>query len=239
MVPTTTSTSTSVAPSTTTTTVPQSGDYNPTVGVIPPAAQAEIAAFHPTPPGTTTPLVAALAPLAAYGITPTEAAILGFGRFPVAGKAIWSDDFLSPRFGADGSFRFHDATDIPAACGTPIRSPDDGILTQGSDPGGGTTAEITEADDTFLFLAHLSGYADGTVSGQHVSVGDVIGYVGQTGAATGCHLHLEIHPRGGPAVDPKPFLDAWYADALADAPLVVQEVRALGAPAVGIGATPY
>ena len=225
-----TTTSSSMPPpsttSTTSTTVPPAGDYaNPLVGVIPPDALAQIAAFHPTPPGSTAPLVAALAPLTSLGLTPQQAAIIGFGRFPVAGKAIWSDDFLDPRFAADGSFRFHHATDIPASCGTPLRAPDEGTLTQGSDPGGGTTAEITEADGTYVFLAHLSGYDPSTVSGQHVRIGDVIGYVGQTGAATGCHLHIEIHPRGGEAVDPKPFLDAWYQNALANASLLVDELR--------------
>jgi murein DD-endopeptidase MepM/ murein hydrolase activator NlpD len=225
--PTTTTTSTTSTTTTSTTVAPSGADvFNPTVGVIPPEAQALIDQFHPSPPGSTVALLAALAPLRAMGISPTVLPANGFGRFPVAGKAIWSDDFMDPRFTVDGTFGFHHATDIPSPCGTPVQAPDDGTMTQGSDPGGGTTITITEPDGTYLYLAHLAGYAPGTRSGEAVRVGALIGFVGQTGAATGCHLHIEIHPQGGQPVDPKPFLDAWYADALAGAPLLVQ---ALGA----------
>ena len=212
---------------TTTTTPPAGADATGlTGGVIPPDAQAEIAHYPITPPGTTDPLLAALAPLSRLGLSAAQIAAVGFGRFPIAGHAIWADGFLEPRFTADGTFKFHDAIDIPAACGTPERAPDEGILTQGSDSGGGTTVEITEPDGTYMYMAHLSGFAEGTASGQHVHVGDLVGYVGQTGDATGCHLHLEIHPQGGQPVDPKPFVDAWYADALAAAPVLVDAARA-------------
>ncbi|MHB8463616.1 MAG: M23 family metallopeptidase [Acidimicrobiales bacterium] len=231
-VPTSSTSTTSTPPKTTTTTTtttvaPGGGDAaGLTGGVIPPDALAEIAHFRITPPGDTSALLKALEPLGRLGLTPTQAAIIGFGRFPIAGVARWSDSFLEPRFTADGTFVFHHAIDIPAACDTPERAPDEGTLTQGSDPNGGTTVEITEPDGTYMYMAHLSGYAADTTSGQHVHVGDVVGYVGQTGAATGCHLHLEIHPQGGDAVDPKPFVDAWYGDALAEAPVLVDALLA-------------
>ena len=52
---------------------------------------------------------------------------------------------------------------------------------------------------------------------------DVLAFVGNSGDAAGgaTHIHFEIHPRGGEPVDPKPFLDAWLADALAAAPGLV------------------
>lgn len=216
----------SAGPSTTSTTVAPSSDAVYLTGHVPPEAQARIDAIHRTAPGTTGALLDALAPLQKLGYTATQAAVIGFGRFPVAGPARWADDFLEPRFGADGSFSFHEGNDIPAACGTPIRSPSDGTVRPGADPAGGNNVIVTEADGTYLYMAHLSAYPAGQVAGSTVKTGDVIGFVGQTGAATGCHVHFEIHPRGGDAVDPKAFLDAWAAEALAAAPVLVDAIRA-------------
>ena len=223
---TTTSSPTSTTGTTSTTSAPGGGDSVGLVGTVPDWAQREIDAYPITPPGTSDPLIAALAPLHALGLSTDEIDRLGFGRFPIAGHAAWRDSFLEPRFDADGTFKFHHAIDIPAGCGTPERAPDEGILTQGSDPGGGNTVVITEPDGTYMYMAHLDSYAPGTASGQLVHIGDVVGFVGATGAATGCHLHLEIHPQGGDPIDPKPFVDAWYADALAEAPVLVAAVRA-------------
>lgn len=224
--------STSTPTTTTTTTLP-AGD-GPLIGVVPPADQAIINGIVRTPPGSTAPLLAALRGLGALGLTPTQAAEVGFGRFPVAGPATWTDDWYEPRFNATGGFGFHMGIDVVAACGTPLRAAAAGTLRQGSDPAGGTNAEITEPDGSYIYMAHLSGYEPGQSSGQQVRVGDVIGFVGATGDATGCHLHIELHPRGGPAVSPKPFLDAWAAEAIAAAPLLVDAMRAdRGMTAIG------
>jgi hypothetical protein len=147
------------------------------------------------------------------------------GRFPIAGYASWHDDWLEPRFSADGSFHFHQGNDLVADCGLPIRAPTDGVLTEGADPGGGFTVVVTQADGTYYYMAHLSAYVLGVVSGQHVRTGDVIGFVGRSGDATGCHVHFEIHPLGGPAVDPKPFVDQWVQDAVTDAPGLIEGIR--------------
>lgn len=211
---------------TTSTTVPPAGDGVYLTGHVPAAAQAQIDAVRRTPPRSTVALLDALAPLGALGYSQTQAAILGFGRFPVAGPARWADDWLEPRFAADGTFSFHEGNDIPAACGTPIRAPSDGTVRPGADEFGGNNVVVTESDGTYIYMAHLAGYPPGEGAGNPVRVGDVIGYVGRTGAATGCHVHLEIHPRGGAAVDPKAFLDAWASEALADAPVIVDAVRA-------------
>ena len=147
--------------------------------------------------------------------------MVGFGRFPVAGLATFSDDWLMPRF--TGTFHLHHGTDVFAAGGTFVRSPSDGVLRLESDPLGGTSAYVTEPGGTYYYLTHLAGYAPGVRSGQHVHVGDVIAFVGNTGDAAGgaTHVHFEIHPAGGGPVDPKPILDAWIADALAAAPALV------------------
>ncbi len=61
---------------------------------------------------------------------------------------------------------------------------------------------------TYYTYAHLSGFAPGLVKGSKVVKGQVIGYVGDTGnpGAGNYHLHFEVHPGGGSAVDPLPLL---------------------------------
>ena len=242
--PTTTTTgpaTTTTRPATTTTTTvgatsPSPAGVSPDAGpspngaaapqlVVPSWAQEVIARTPVSPPNNSGGLVLALQPLVGLGFSPLQAAVLGMGRFPVAGFASWRDDFLDPRFGPDGSFHFHGGEDLVAACGVPLRAPTDGTLRIGADPAGGNTVEVVQSDATFFYLAHLSAWVLGQVSGQAVRAGDVIGFVGQTGAATGCHLHLEIHPRGGPAIDPKPYVDAWVADAIARLPALIDAAR--------------
>ena len=223
------------APDDTTTSTPGEGDNggaNVPRGVVPADAQAIIDSYPRSPANSTTKLLAALQPLIDLGVPQDQAYQIGMGRFPVAGEANFVDDWLFPRW--DGSFHFHHGTDIFAAGGTPIRAPADGVLRQDTDNLGGTVAYVKEADGTYYYMAHMSGYVAGQVTGQEVKTGDIVGYVGNSGDAAGgpTHCHFEVHPNGGEAVDPKPYLDQWLSDAIAAVPQLIASVRASKVPNV-------
>jgi len=151
-------------------------------------------------------------------MTAEEAAIAGFGHFPVAGLADYRDDWWEARFGPP--FHLHQGTDIFAARGTPVRAPFNGVLRFEDSGLGGKGAFLTEADGTYYYMAHLDSFAKQFSTGSVVKQGEVIGYVGDSGNAQGGspHVHFEVHPRGGAAVNPKPLLDAWLTEAINSAP---------------------
>lgn len=102
----------------------------------------------------------------------------------------------------------HDGTDIAAACGTPIRAAANGrVIARYYNESYGNRVIITHGFARGVALAtsynHMSGYS--TYVGERVERGDVIGYVGTTGASTGCHLHLMAF-EDGETVDPMGWL---------------------------------
>lgn len=97
--------------------------------------------------------------------------------------------------------RAHTGVDYAAATGTPVMATSDGVVThRGVNGGYGNMVEIRHANGYVTRYAHLNGFAD-VRSGGRVSQGQVVGYVGMTGLATGPHLHYELHQNGTP-VDP-------------------------------------
>ena len=190
-------------------------------GPFPPELQALTNSIRRTPANNTKALVAALAPLQQYGLDPTEAAVVGFGRFPIAGLASYSHDWWYPRFGP--GWRLHEGTDIFADFDTPVRAPVDGTVKITNGGLGGVSVYVIQPDGTYWYLAHLAGTTQGLTTGATVTTGDVVGFVGNSGNAAGGppHVHIQIHPAGGAPIDPKPVLDQFIQDAIALAPKVI------------------
>jgi murein DD-endopeptidase MepM/ murein hydrolase activator NlpD len=193
--------------------------------VVPPEAQKIINAVKRTRPSSSEGLWNAVQQLVDLGMSREEADRAGLGRFPVAGPAHWAHDWLYPRYGP--GFRFHLGTDVMADYGTPVRSPVDGVASSHKDTLGGLTARVTMPDRTAFAFAHLSGLVEGFPEGQEVHVGDILGYVGDSGNAKGTpHVHVAVYPKGGPATDPKPVLDGFLHDAEAALPGIVDAYAA-------------
>lgn len=136
----------------------------------------------------------------------SEIVITGF-VFPVADPHTFSSTFGAPRSGG----RSHEGNDIFAPMGTPLLASERGVIdNMGTGTLGGIKLWVIGESGTQYYYAHLIAYADGITDGTQVEAGEVIGYVGNTGNAitTPPHLHYEIHPEGGDAIDPYPLLHA-------------------------------
>ena len=102
--------------------------------------------------------------------------------------------------------RMHWGQDIAAPGGTPIHAAHAGVIDYIAPLGTfGNYVRIVHNDDIETGYAHMSRFEPGLKVGDHVNVGDVIGYVGTTGLSTGNHLHFEISV-SGKKVDPVEFL---------------------------------
>jgi peptidoglycan hydrolase-like protein with peptidoglycan-binding domain len=128
--------------------------------------------------------------------------------FPVQGLCSYENTWHAPR-GAD---RKHLGVDIIAKEGNLLYAVADGTITKlytvGTDKLAGNGVRLTMADGTYFFYGHMQKIADGITIGTKVKAGQVVGYLGKTGGTTTPHLHLEVHPLGGAAIDPTPVVSA-------------------------------
>jgi len=112
------------------------------------------------------------------------------------------DSWGAPRSGG----RRHEGVDMMAGYGTPVYAAQSGTVAHSSSGLGGLTAYVYgDSGDTTMYM-HLQGFSD-VPAGAHVSAGDLIAFIGDSGNAAGSpHLHFEYHPGGGAAVNPYPYV---------------------------------
>lgn len=120
---------------------------------------------------------------------------------PIRGNYAFADTWGAPRSGG----RRHEGVDMIAPSGTTLVAAESGTVRFSTNRLGGNAAWITGNSGTKYYYAHLLGFTGGNRS---VSQGEQIGTVGQTGNAGTPHLHLQIHPGGGTAVNPYPYVRA-------------------------------
>jgi len=129
--------------------------------------------------------------------------------WPVQGPVASSFGEREDPFNGEGAF--HTGIDIDAPYGTPVRAAGDGNVTGAATVGGyGREVLLDHGHGVATLYGHLSAIA--VVAGQHVTRGQVIGYVGQSGRATGPHLHYEVRVHNVP-VNPHKYLRESYQQA--------------------------
>lgn len=132
----------------------------------------------------------------------------GIEALPMQGPCWFSDSWGAPR----GDGRRHTGVDLFAEPRSYVYAVVDGTLTRRAwdQPGrrAGNAWWLTAADGsgTYYFYAHLADFAPDLSVGSRVQAGQIIGFMGNTGNSGFPHLHFEIHPGGGAAVNPYPLV---------------------------------
>jgi murein DD-endopeptidase MepM/ murein hydrolase activator NlpD len=133
----------------------------------------------------------------AYYTPEGESMRKAFLRTPV--DVFWISSHFDPsrKHPVLNTIRAHNGTDYAAATGTPIRATGDGQVSSARYSSSyGNVVEVQHGQDYKTLYAHMNGFARGIRAGTNVQQGQIIGYVGMTGLATGPHLHFEFHVNG-------------------------------------------
>jgi murein DD-endopeptidase MepM/ murein hydrolase activator NlpD len=143
-----------------------------------------------------------------------------FLRYPVDYARISSGFSLARRHPVLNRVRAHKGIDFAAPTGTPIKAAGAGkIVSRGRNGGYGNAVVIAHSGGITTLYGHMSRFAKGQKVGDRVQQGQVIGYVGKTGLATGPHVHYEYRVKGvhkNPARVTVPKADPIPASLMAD-----------------------
>ena len=169
-----------------------------------------------------------------------------FLRTPVEFARISSRFNLRRKHPILNKIRAHRGVDYAASTGTPIKATGDGTVVHASRKGGyGRTVILKHGGKYSTVYAHLYRYAKGVRTGSRVKQGQIIGYVGKSGLATGPHLHYEFRVNGvhrNPLTVKLPKVESISKKALAEFkiktnPMIVELDRLTGKSAIAIQQT--
>lgn len=120
-----------------------------------------------------------------------------FLRSPIAFSRVSSGFTMSRFHPVLNKWRAHKGVDFAAAMGTPVKATSDGTVSfVGVQNGYGNVIMLKHQSNLSTVYGHLSRFAKGLHNGERIAQGDVIGYVGMTGLASGPHLHYEFRIDG-------------------------------------------
>jgi len=165
----------------------------------PKALKVRARAATPTPPAPPAPNVAPAVPGA---IAP--------GVFPIQGAHTYGETRSNVFTGKGG----HQGNDVFAVCGTPLVASQPATVTRSAFQERAGNYVVLKGDDGRGFAYMHLREASPVKQGQRVAAGQPVGTVGETGRASGCHLHFELWTapgwyEGGEPIDPRPQLKAW------------------------------
>jgi murein DD-endopeptidase MepM/ murein hydrolase activator NlpD len=157
--------------------------------------------------GACGPAATQCAPAPAPAPTSPSTAIV-LAAEPVQAPCTYGDTWGDAR--SDG--RVHLGTDIMAAEGQGVYAVQAGeiakLYSETTDVLAGNGLRLRQPNGTFWAYFHMAALAPGIVTGAQVTAGQLLGWVGHTGNAGVDHLHLELHPGGGEAVNSYPVIVA-------------------------------
>ena len=120
-----------------------------------------------------------------------------FLRYPVDYGRISSGFSLARRHPVLNRVRAHKGIDFAAPSGTPIKAAGSGrVVSRGRNGGYGNAVVLAHSNGVTTLYGHMSRFAKGLVVGDRVQQGEVIGFVGMTGLASGPHVHYEYRVNG-------------------------------------------
>lgn len=134
-------------------------------------------------------------------------------QFPIQGEHTYGEG--AGRYGAGRDYGGHQGQDVFAACGTPLVAARGGTVRWKATHSRAGNYLVIDGAGTGVDYAYMHLRDPALVNkGERVRTGQIIGYVGATGRASGCHLHFELWAapgwyRGGRPFDPLPLLQAW------------------------------
>ncbi|MEA2185660.1 MAG: peptidoglycan LD-endopeptidase LytH [Solirubrobacteraceae bacterium] len=175
-------------------------------GVLQPAGRYEFRVFSAGAAAQAAQAAQAAAPLASGAFDLVD------HKFPVRGKHDFGTAIAA--FGAARNGHIHQGQDIFAPCGTPIVAARGGVVKVNAEEANAGNYLVIDGEGGKLDYAYMHmREPSALLAGTRVFTGQLIGYVGDTGDAVGCHLHFELWSgqwqAGGAPIDPLPALQGW------------------------------